>query len=220
MTDENGYYRFRKLPSGNYIVKAINKYVDHGPNIENFYTPFLFSSEYNIDLTSDTTEIDFEATDNRNFYSLSGSVTSNGEGLEDIVMQFGSNTVTTNEEGFFLFESIEQWRHNLTPLTPGYEYDPEFYDITLNQNFTSLDFIATPHSSVTHNPNFQIRDNVLISEEVAGMNYRIISLSGRVVKSAHLPKELNLNAHPTGTYILHITKGEQIIFTHKFQVVR
>jgi hypothetical protein len=29
-----------------------------------------------------------------------------------------------------------------------------------------------------------------------------------------------LNTYPTGTYILNIVKGEEIIFTHKFQVVK
>lgn len=219
MTDENGFYRFRKLPTGNHIVKAINKYFDDD-NPTYYYRPFSFSSEYDLDLTSDTTEIDFEATDNRNFYSLSGSVTLDGNGLENILMQYGSNTVTTNEDGFFLFENIEQWRHNLTPLTPGYIYDPEFYDITLNQNFTSMDFIASPITSVKSNPNFEFKNNILYSKEIVGYKYRLIDLQGRVIKSNNLSLTIDFNYLDNGTYILQITKNNIEVFSEKFQVLR
>ncbi len=219
MTDENGYYKFRKLPTGNHKVNAINKYYDDG-NPTYYNRPFSFSSEYDLDLTSDTTEIDFEATDNRNFYSLSGSVTLDGNGLENILMQYGSNTVTTNEDGFFLFENIEQWRHNLTPLTPGYIYDPEFYDITLNQNFTSMDFVASPITYVKSNPNFEFKNNIIYSKEIVGHTYRLIDLQGRVIKSSNLSPTIDFNYLDNGTYILQITKNNIEVFSEKFQVVR
>lgn len=219
MTDENGYYKFRKLPNGNHIVKAINKYYDDN-NPTYYYKPFSFSSDYNINLTSDTSNIDFQATDNRNFYSLSGSVSSNGVGLENIVMQFGSKTVTTNEDGYFLFEKVEQWRHNLTPITKGYTYEPEFYDITLNQNISSMDFTASPISSIIDNPNFQISNNILISKDITGLEYKIITLNGNIIESGNLSQELNLNQPINGTYILNITKGDKVVYTYKYQVVR
>lgn len=217
MTDENGFYRFRKLPNENHVVKAINKYFEGN---QTKYEPFLFSSEYNINLTSDTTNIDFEATDNRNFYSLSGSVTLDNKGLENIVMQFGSNTVTTNEDGYFIFDSVEQWRHNLTPITEGFTYEPEFYDITLNEHFTSMNFVASPITSVKSNPNFEFKNKILYSKEIVGHTYRLIDLQGRVIKSSNLSPTIDFNYLDNGTYILQITKNNSEVFSQKFQVVR
>ncbi len=225
MTDEEGNYKFTKLAQGHYTVTALNKYVDSGPRIESFFEPYLYSPEYSFELTKDTSGIDFIANSNRGSSEVTGSIILNGNGLANIeVLLVGDKLYkdTTNEDGFYTFQNIGNWNrpYNLFPNDSIYKYEPESYSLYINKNLPNQNFEATPHSSLTQNPNFQIRDNVLISEEIAGMHYRIISLSGRVVKSAHLPKELNLNAHPTGTYILQITKSEQVIFTHKFQVVR
>ncbi len=222
MTDENGYYRFSQVRGTNFELKVLNKYFEYFPFS---YTP----SKINVSITNDTT-INFSSDDLREFYNFSGSVLIGNEGLENIGVELlkvdsksikTRDTVYTNEDGFYIFENKENFKYQIRPFSEEYTFIPDKLTYTLNENITTpYAFIATPHSSVTQNPNFQLRDNVLISEEVAGMHYRIISLSGRVVKSAHLPKELNLNAHPTGTYILQITKSEQVIFTHKFQVVR
>ena len=222
MTDENGYYKFTQVRGTNFELKVLNKYFEYFPFS---YTP----SKINVSITNDTT-INFSSDDLREFYNFSGSVLIGNEGLENIGVELlkvdsksikTRDTVYTNEDGFYIFENKENFKYQIRPFSEEYTFIPDKLTYTLNENITTpYAFIATPHSSITQNPNFQLRDNVLISEEVAGMHYRIISLSGRVVKSAHLPKELNLNAHPTGTYILQITKSEQVIFTHKFQVLR
>ena len=224
MTDNEGNYIFTKLSSGNYTVTALNKYFD-GENPSFHFEPYLYSPVHTFELKADTTEIDFFATNIRGSSEVTGSIILEGKGLSDIeVLLVGDKLYkdTTNEDGFYSFQNIGKWNkpYNLSPNDTVYNYEPESYSLYINENLPNKNFEAEPISSVTQNPNFQIRDNVLISEEVVGMNYRIISLSGRVVKSAHLPKDLNLNAHPTGTYILQITKGEQVIFTHKFQVLR
>jgi hypothetical protein len=223
MTDSNGYYQFIHIrPGKEYNLKVYEKHYS--------YEPYLYHPDKVIITTYKDTTINFQATDKRIFHNISGNVYKDWEGLPDIPIQSIKeifyhervfDTVYTNEDGFYHFDNIEHgFKYTYKPLSDDYTFDPPQYSFATTGDQTGYRFHATPHSSVTQNPNFQLRDNVIISEEVAGMNYRIISLSGRVVKSATLPKELNLNAHPTGTYILHITKGEQIVFTHKFQVVR
>ncbi len=223
MTDSNGYYQFIHIrPGKEYKLRVYNKYYS--------YTPYLYSPDtLTITTTKDTT-INFQATDKRIFLNISGNVYLGTDGLPNIPIQTIKeiayhkrvyDTLVTNEEGFYHFDNIEHgFKYTYIPLSNEYTFDPPQYSFATTGDQTGYRFHASPHSSLTQNPNFQIRDNVLISEEIAGMHYRIISLSGRVVKSAHLPKELNLNAYPTGTYILQITKSEQVIFTHKFQVVR
>ena len=217
ITDENGFYEFTKVRGRTFELKPLNKHFN--------YTPYIYSPDsLNITINKDTV-INFQAIDNTVFHNISGNVYKDWEGLPNIPVVSYNNrvydTVYTNEEGFYHFDNIEEgFNYSYKPISDEYKFNPEEYSFGTTGDRTGYNFHATPISSVTQNPNFQLRDNVLISEEVAGINYRIISLSGRVVKSAHLPKELNLNAYPTGTYILHITKGEQIIFTHKFQVVR
>ncbi len=222
MTDSNGYFRFIKVRDGDYTLTPIN-------NENAFYLPYDFepkniSTKFNKDTT-----INFELIDKREYFSFSGRVVKNGDGLEGIAVEIQLDdskivpvldTTYTDENGIYMFENKENRRYWIRPLSDKYTFSPKEILITIDRDRVWNDPFRVEFNSVTQNPNFQIRDNVLISEEVAGMNYRIISLSGRVVKSANLPKELNLNAHPTGTYILQITKSEQVIFTHKFQVVR
>jgi protocatechuate 3,4-dioxygenase beta subunit len=310
MTDEEGNYKFTKLPSGEYTITALNKYFDAGTQYK--YEPYLYSPKHIIELTKDTSGIDFIATDNKEYYSVSGKVSSDEEGINllegvtiEIKNELNSQTTTTNEDGFYIFEKVEKGDYNIKANLEGYDFkfnnlgirvdqnrtnvnfvgtnykyhlygfiyykgnplddievvldsiengasyttktdengrfwfneinigqyiiypkseefkfEPNKYEFFLNDNFGDINFIASPISSVNEIRNFEIKNNVLVSKDNVGMKYSIFSLSGRVLKSANLPKELNLNAHPTGTYILHISKGEQIIFTHKFQVVR
>ena len=111
MTDSNGYYKFTRLPKGKHIVKAINKYFD-GPKHDMGYKPFDYTPvEYDLDLTSDTSAIDFNAIDLRTFYSISGEIiTSDGTGLKDIPLTIGDSTTVSTEDGKFVFPKIEQKR--------------------------------------------------------------------------------------------------------------
>jgi len=208
VSDKNGYFKFKYVPFGDHNL-------DYIYYMYNEYIPYYTDSFGAIRHFKNDTTIKIVLIDIRTYSNISGSVVDNlGNSLNEVkvlITRTNQNlpnnyrdTVKTNEDGFYLFENVENLQYDIRPLENSRNYQPEYHRFTLSADTVNLNFVNTA-LSVTQNHNFQLRDNVLISEEVAGMNYRIISLSGRVVKSAHLPKELNLNAHPTGTYILHIS---------------
>jgi len=212
MTDSNGYYRFTKVRGTNFELKVLNKYYN--------YIPYAYEPNIIKPTITKDTMFNFVATDIRNYYNVSGSIILENKGLKDIIMQLGSNTVTTDEDGFYNFENIEEWEYKLTPITEGYTYEPEFYDITLNEHFTSMNFVASPITSVKDNPNYTFRDNILYSKEIVGHTYRLIDLQSRVIKSSNLSQTIDFNYLDSGTYILQITKNNSDVFSEKFQVVR
>ncbi len=226
MTDEEGNYKFTKLSPGTYSVTALNKYIDSGPKEDYHYEPFLYSPVHSFELTSDTSGIDFESELKYGKYFIFGYVLSDSVGVEGIKVNFDSldggstYSTVTDKDGLYRFDSIIAGYYKLLPKSETYKIEPLEKDIFLIQNHGYFNFEASPISSIKENKNFEIKNNVLISKEFVGMQYHIFSLTGRVINSGILPKELNLNAEQTGTYILHVTKGEQMVFTHKFQVVR
>ncbi len=228
MTDKYGNYRFTKLSPGTYTVTALNKYFD-GENPSYYYEPYLYSPTHSFELTSDTSGIDFESELNIENYFVFGTIFLNDEPidnydglsvkLENVIP--GKDTLdATFEINNYSFQGIKSGTYTLRPTSEIYTFEPEFYKLVFNTNHLYKNFIASAISSVKKNNNFEIKKNVLISKEFVGMQYHIFSLTGRVVKNGTLTKELNLNVEQIGTYILHITKGEQVIYSHKFQVVR
>lgn len=225
MTDNEGNYKFTKLSSGNYTVTALNKYFD-GENPSFHFEPYLYSPVHSFELKVDTSGIDFESELKYGKYFIFGYVLSDSVGVEGIKVNFDSldggstYSTVTDKDGLYRFDSIIAGYYKLIPKSETYKIEPLEKDIFLIQNHGYFNFEASPISSIKENKNFEIKNNVLISKEFVGMQYHIFSLTGRVINSGILPKELNLNAEQTGTYILHVTKGEQMVFTHKFQVVR
>ena len=163
MTDSNGYYKFTRLPRGNHQVKAINKYFD-GPKHDMGYKPFDYTPvQYDLDLTSDTSGIDFNAIDLRTFYSVSGEiVTSGGQGLKDIPLTIGDSSTISTEDGKFIFPKIEQKRtYELIPYSKEYKFTPWAYSINIDKDIDTFRFVAIPITSVEENPdnNLLIKDN-------------------------------------------------------------
>jgi photosystem II stability/assembly factor-like uncharacterized protein len=166
MTDSNGYYKFTRVSSGKHIVKAKNKYHD-GDMAEYYYKPFDYTPvQYDLDLTSDTSGIDFNAIDLRTFYSVSGEIiTSDGIGLKDIPLTIGDSTTVSIEEGKFIFPKIEQKRiYELIPYSKEYKFTPWAYSINIDKDLDTFRFVASPITSVEENPNNQliISDNCKI----------------------------------------------------------
>ena len=158
-------------------------------------------------------------------YYVWGSIFFNNDPIHGIKVKLENvlpnlDTFETISNNFYTFENIPTGTFTIRPVSEEYFFEPSFIQLYFNKSYGPIYFYATPTSSVRENKNFEIKNNVLISKEFVGMQYHIFSLTGRVVKSGILPKELNLNVEHTGTYILQVTKGEQVIYLHKFQVVR
>jgi len=150
MTDSNGYYKFTRVAKGKHTVKAKNKYHD-GDLVEYYYKPFDYTPiQYDLDLTSDTSGIDFNAIDLRTFYSVSGEiVTSGGDGLKDIPLTIGDSSTISTEDGKFIFPKIEQKRtYEMIPYSKEYKFTPWAYSINIDKDLDTFRFVASPITSV------------------------------------------------------------------------
>jgi hypothetical protein len=149
MTDENGYYKFTQLPKGNYKVRALNKYYDDVAHPAYYYKPYAYHPEqHEFELTGDTTGIDFNAEDIREYYDLFGSVVDkDGKGIEGIELQMGDSLSKTDIDGQFEFIRLEKKQYNVTPLNEGYTYIPETYVIGLISDTTDIVFQAIPDTT-------------------------------------------------------------------------
>jgi photosystem II stability/assembly factor-like uncharacterized protein len=238
MTDENGYYKFTNLAQGTYSVKALNKYFD-GPNELYYYKPYKYEPEqYDFELAKDTTGIDFNAVDIRNYYTLSGSVLDEkGDVIEGVEIQYNnyiynviSKTTNTDIDGKFNFENLEERRYTLKPITAGYVYTPTQIDIILNRDVTDLLFTATPATSVWESAN----DSGIILHPNPASEYIFIQPSegfkpsegsdikifntlgecvGEIPLSPPLPKgetRIDISHLPRGVYYLRIGNRTQM----------
>ncbi len=177
MTDSDGYYKFTRLKKGNYTVKALNKYFD-GANPKYYYKPFDYKPlQYDIELTSDTSGFDFNATDLRTYHTVSGYVINNdGKSLTDIDVRFAVSKITadglgladtitrTDGLGRFEFLGVESYKTwDITPVNDTLKFLPLKHTIRLyTGDTTDLKFTATPITSVwesTENSKFLIKPN-------------------------------------------------------------
>lgn len=223
MTDSNGYYQFIHIrPGKEYKLRVYNKYYS--------YTPYLYSPDIvTISTTKDTT-INFQANDKRIFHNVSGNVNLETDGLENIpiltIKEIAYHdrvydTVSTNKDGFFHFDNIEDgFKYTFRPLSDEYEFEPTEYSFATTGDRTGYLFVANPIMSVKSNPNFEFKNNIIFSKEIVGLTYRLIDLQGRVIKSSNLSPTVDFNYLDNGTYILQITKNNSEVFSEKFQVVR
>jgi hypothetical protein len=187
MTDADGYYKFTRLKKGTYTVKAMNKYHDN-PLSKFYYKPFDYSpTQYDIDLTSDTSGFDFNATDLRTYHTISGYVVdTDGKGMADIDVRFGKYTITydglgiadtltkTDSSGKFEFLNIESYKNwDITPVHDNFKFSPLKHTVRLiNGDSTDLKFTGTPITSVWESDKER---GIVISPNPAG-DYIVISI--------------------------------------------
>ncbi len=222
MTDSDGYYKFTRVSKGKHIVKAKNKYHD-GDMIKYYYKPFDYTPEqYELDLTRDTSGIDFNAIDLRTFYRVSGEIiTTSGDGLGDILLTVDDSTTTSTADGKFVFPAIEQKRtYELIPRSKEYTFEPWAYSINIEQDLDTLLFIATPINSVSVAT--QELSNIRISPNPAGdyidisidsdvgilpREVQILDLLGLVITKSELRESNNridISDLPRGTYFIKV----------------
>jgi photosystem II stability/assembly factor-like uncharacterized protein len=149
MTDKDGYYRFWNLKEGNYQVRAMNKYYD-GKNLSYYIRPYLYHPEkYEIELTSDTTGFDFNAEDIRSNYAIMGIIKDNkGNLLTNMEVQIGEYSVKTDSTGNYIYYKAESKEYFIKPIDEAYTFAPTYYDTLITSHSFTLDFTATPATSV------------------------------------------------------------------------
>ena len=129
--------------------------------------------------------------------SYSGSVLNGEKGVSGVALQVNYimngkiigdvvDTLTTDKDGNYQGESRKKAEYLIRIISPGYTHTPKQYQFVLNNDTTGFNFYVTPITSVEVPQKFQVRANVLYSEDVAGMEYKIISISGSTIKSGSL----------------------------------
>jgi len=205
MTDSNGYYKFTRVAKGKHTVKAKNKYHD-GDLVEYYYKPFDYTPvQYDLDLTSDTSSIDFNAIDLRTFYSVSGEiVTSGGDGLKDIPLTIGDSSTISTEDGKFIFPKIEQKRtYEMIPYSKEYKFTPWAYSINIDKDIDTFRFVAIPITSVEENPD----NNLLIKD-----NCRLLTYLNEENMNCIFDSDVNSNDFSISIYSIN---GELLLKEHQ-----
>ena len=150
MTDSLGYYKFSNLSEGTYSIRVLNKFNDF-PNQPHSYKPFSYSPENHvIELSSDTTGIDFSATDQRGYYSISGRIHDlDDEPVPGITVTATDpendkiyTTITDNEGRYRFDDLLESWVYHIDPFSEDWTFRWARESIYLRSDSASVDFLG------------------------------------------------------------------------------
>ncbi|HOQ79478.1 MAG TPA: chitobiase/beta-hexosaminidase C-terminal domain-containing protein, partial [Candidatus Cloacimonadota bacterium] len=76
-------------------------------------------------------------------YTVSGTITSNGMPIVNCEVIAGSNSVFTDNNGYYSFIATHGTHLFITPTSPAYTFTPPSREITITQNMSTQDFQAT-----------------------------------------------------------------------------
>ncbi len=78
-------------------------------------------------------------------YSISGTITTNGSGLEGVtVILNSSSTATTDANGHYSFSGLENGNYTITPSMAGYSVTPTVRSVNINSaDITAQNFVAS-----------------------------------------------------------------------------
>lgn len=84
-------------------------------------------------------------------YTISGRVTLQGQGLQDVVVTAnGVNGVVTDADGYFVVPNLTANSYTLAPLLYGYSFSEQFNNnVTVGPNFSGANFAADAQPTVT-----------------------------------------------------------------------
>jgi len=138
-TDVNGEYTIIDVPNGTYdITPVLNGYI---------FTP---EKDTRTVSGTDLVGVDFSATD---VYTVSGTISLNGVGLDNIQVEIDSNhTAITDSNGFYEIVDLLDGNYTVTPSSVDYVFSPVFTDISISgADITNIDFNATSSYSISGN---------------------------------------------------------------------
>lgn len=148
-------------------------------------------------------------------FLISGYVFKDDYGIENIKITNGISTVLTDKVGYFKFDSLLTGEYNVYPLTNRYIYTPDNYIVNLDSNINNLNFELSNKVD-----NFELKNNVLYSDNIEGLKYSLINLLGQVIKKDNLEYEINFNNISGGVYILYISRNDKIIWSNKLCIIK
>lgn len=136
-TDSDGNYSFSGVVTGSYTVTPSNS-----PCI---FAPVSTSVKVNGE---DVTGVDFLGTCPVSIYSISGKVTSGGDGVATVAVNLtgtATKSTTTDANGNYRFPALSNGPYTVTPSKSGYTFDPQNRSVTVSgADVTGMDFVAIP----------------------------------------------------------------------------
>ena len=138
-TAADGTYQFAGLTAGTYTVTpALDEYL---------FTPTSRDATVN-DTAGNATGVSFTATVRT--YSLSGRVvTGTGQPLSAVLIQVGTQSVSTDGAGRYTVGGLRAGDYTVTPSLSEYDFTPETRSVELDEdtgNATGVDFVAEPET--------------------------------------------------------------------------
>ena len=154
ITDEDGNYSFNDIPEGTYRLIA-----GHHPSYPSYDCGYVFHPEY-IDITIDDSNVHEE--DFVGWHLISGRITecpeegqdsSQAKGIPFVEVKYkefgiswegatlSMGATTTDNDGYYEFNRIWDGNFKITPKKSGYEFEPEFKIVVVeNVNVKNVDF--------------------------------------------------------------------------------
>jgi hypothetical protein len=134
--------------SGNYSISESGDYVLTPSLTDYIFSPATQTGTIN---GANVTGVNFTAT--LDIYSVSGTITVNGNPLAGVTVTCGIWIATTNSSGGYSIADIPNGTYTLTPSLANYTFTPAAQAITIaganvTQNFTATQTVATPAFSL------------------------------------------------------------------------
>jgi inhibitor of cysteine peptidase len=139
-TGSNGQYSIAGVANGVYTLT---------PTLAGYtFNPSTLSP---IVIGTNVQNENFTATTFTPPYSISGTITLNGNGLSGVTVNYGgNNSVTTNGSGAYTISGVANGSYTLTPSLAGYTFNPTSQTITVSGGNAAQNFTATAIPSSTY----------------------------------------------------------------------
>jgi inhibitor of cysteine peptidase len=82
-------------------------------------------------------------------YNISGQVTDNGSGLQNVTVSTGARSATTGADGRYSITGLTAGTYTVTPSRTGFTFTPESRTVTVGPNRTGVDFATTTVAPTT-----------------------------------------------------------------------
>jgi uncharacterized protein (TIGR03790 family) len=131
--------------SGAYTINgAVNGSYTLTPSFSNYiFAPTTLSATVNGANVTGLNFVSFGPPDYQT-YSISGTITMNGNGLSGVTVSCSAGSATTNASGAYTISGVVNGSYTLTPSLSGYDFSPTSQVVQVNggnatQNFTQVD---------------------------------------------------------------------------------
>lgn len=210
-TDINGNYNFFTVDSSNQNIIP--------SKIGYYFTPSNISI---ANIISDTANNNFTATST---YIVSGTVrTESNQPVENVIINYGSETTVTNSNGEYFFTAIEGNVYTITPsltiASTTYNFTPtNITTAAITGNLPNQDFVTNYLTSVEENDLSKIKiypnptQNIITIANCNNADFEIYNILGSKIKFGKINNEqyeINFENLKSGQYLLKIKNNKDL----------